>query len=119
MAPLRVFYQKILIKRLIIMSKHTTPTSPHNTLNQKTKEHNEGQKIVGHSYDGIDELDNALPSLWISGFYLTIIFATGYFFYYSMHEGPTLTKEYDHTKNDYDYNQSLKKQSTKTASEEE
>ncbi|MCC6276642.1 MAG: c-type cytochrome [Oligoflexia bacterium] len=35
-----------------------------------------------HSYDGIDESDNKLPSWWLNIFYVTIIFSIGYMGYY-------------------------------------
>jgi len=54
----------------------------------------EEKKIVGHAYDGIEELDNSLPRWWLLTFYGTIIFSAFYFFYYSMSDGPTLTQEF-------------------------
>jgi cytochrome c oxidase cbb3-type subunit 3 len=85
----------------------------------KNQEPVEGHKIEGHSYDGIDELDNALPKWWINGFYLTILFSIGYFFYYVLDEGPTLLKEYEHAKSDYEYAQYSRKGSVTLASEDE
>ncbi len=40
--------------------------------------------LLDHDYDGIRELDNKLPPWWVWGFYLTIVFAFVYFFYYHM-----------------------------------
>jgi cytochrome c oxidase cbb3-type subunit III len=42
----------------------------------------ESEIIMGHSYDGIRELDNRLPPWWVNMFILTIIWAVGYMFYY-------------------------------------
>jgi cytochrome c oxidase cbb3-type subunit 3 len=39
-------------------------------------------QTTGHSYDGIEEYDNPLPSWWYWKFVLTIIFALGYLIYY-------------------------------------
>lgn len=38
----------------------------------------EGEIILDHNYDGIQELDNDLPPWWIYGFYASIIFAVVY-----------------------------------------
>lgn len=37
-----------------------------------------GQTTVGHSYDGIEELNTPLPRWWLWTFYLTIIWGIGY-----------------------------------------
>lgn len=58
----------------------------------------EGNKIVGHSYDGIEELDHSLPRWWLLTFYGTILFSALYFVYYSMGDGPTLFQEYNREK---------------------
>ena len=42
----------------------------------------EKDKLLDHNYDGIQELDNSLPPWWLYLFYLTIIWAIGYFVYY-------------------------------------
>jgi cytochrome c oxidase cbb3-type subunit 3 len=43
---------------------------------------NEATVDMGHSYDGIRELDNSLPPWWVYGFYVTIIFSVGYLWYF-------------------------------------
>ncbi|MBP8185272.1 MAG: cytochrome-c oxidase, cbb3-type subunit III [Pseudomonas sp.] len=40
------------------------------------------EETVGHSFDGIEELDNPLPKWWFMLFILTIIFAVGYLVLY-------------------------------------
>lgn len=54
----------------------------------KTKALSEEKSILlDHSYDGIQELDNDLPPWWKYGFYLSIVWAVFYMFYY--HVGAT------------------------------
>lgn len=38
--------------------------------------------LLDHEYDGIQELDNKMPSWWVTLFILTFIFAIAYMFYY-------------------------------------
>ncbi|MEP3304664.1 MAG: cytochrome-c oxidase, cbb3-type subunit III [Hoeflea sp.] len=41
-----------------------------------------GVKTTGHVWDGIRELDNPMPRWWLWTFYLCIIWAIGYMFFY-------------------------------------
>lgn len=51
-------------------------------------------KLLDHEYDGIQELDNNLPTWWLWSFFITIIFAFIYWIHYSLSEsGPTLDEE--------------------------
>jgi len=47
----------------------------------------ESEIILDHNYDGIKELDNALPPWWIYGFYFTIIFGIVYMLKYHVFDG--------------------------------
>ena len=55
----------------------------------------EADVLLNHDYDGIRELDNALPPWWVWGFYITIIFAFVYFLNYQvLHTGVSQAQEY-------------------------
>ncbi|MBI6121327.1 cbb3-type cytochrome c oxidase N-terminal domain-containing protein [Salegentibacter maritimus] len=62
-------------------------------LNQKPME-KEDEILLDHNYDGIKELDNDLPSWWLYGFYVSIIFAFVYMGYYHIFDGETQAEEY-------------------------
>lgn len=47
----------------------------------------ESDIILDHNYDGIKELDNALPPWWLYGFYFTIIFGIVYMLKYHVFDG--------------------------------
>src|SRR6187455_539482 len=56
----------------------------------------EADVLLDHDYDGIKELDNALPPWWKWGFYFTIIVAVIYIFRFHVTKtGPTPLQEYD------------------------
>lgn len=55
----------------------------------------ESEITFNHDYDGIKELDNALPPWWKYGFYLSIIFAVIYMVHYHvMYTGKLQVAEY-------------------------
>lgn len=75
---------------------------------------------TGHIYDGIEELDHPVPNWFQAMFYITIFFGVGYFFYYSIWEGPSLTKEYERARLAEEvslYEKRSKEGGTKVASE--
>jgi cytochrome c oxidase cbb3-type subunit 3 len=56
----------------------------------------EADVLLDHDYDGIKELDNALPPWWKWGFYFTVIVAIIYLFrFHVIGSGPTPLQEYD------------------------
>lgn len=50
-------------------------------------------KLLDHEYDGIRELDNALPAWWLATFIGTVIFGCIYYLHYTSGSGPTLDQE--------------------------
>jgi|GEM_PF-173799 len=50
--------------------------------------------MTDHDYDGIRELDNALPPWWKYGFYFTIVWGIVYLIYFHMSSGPSSAQEY-------------------------
>lgn len=56
----------------------------------------EADVLLDHDYDGIRELDNALPPWWKWGFYFTVIVAVIYMFrFHVIKTGPTPLEEYN------------------------
>lgn len=52
--------------------------------------------LLDHDYDGIRELDNALPPWWKYGFYITLVIAVFYMLRFHVWKtGPTPEQEYD------------------------
>lgn len=64
-------------------------------LNASVAIEEEGKVMTDHEYDGIRELDNDLPPWWKYGFYVTIVWAVAYLFYYHVSGGPLSTDEYN------------------------
>src|ERR1043165_941893 len=50
--------------------------------------------LLDHNYDGIRELDNALPPWWKYSFYISIVWAIFYLGYYYIGGGPSSKDEY-------------------------
>lgn len=57
------------------------------------REHDKQGEVLDHEYDGIQELDNPLPSWWLATFYGAIIFSVLYVSYYLFGPGLTLEQE--------------------------
>lgn len=56
----------------------------------------EADAMLDHDYDGIHELDNALPPWWKYGFYITIAVAFFYIgYFHAFGEGKNPTQEYE------------------------
>jgi cytochrome c oxidase cbb3-type subunit 3 len=56
----------------------------------------EADLLLDHDYDGIKELDNALPPWWKYGFYITIVVAVLYLLKFEVwHTGMNPTEEYN------------------------
>jgi cytochrome c oxidase cbb3-type subunit 3 len=56
----------------------------------------EADMLLDHNYDGIKELDNALPPWWKYGFYITIVVAVFYMLKFEVwHTGMNPTEEYN------------------------
>lgn len=56
----------------------------------------EADVLLHHEYDGIYELDNKLPPWWVAMFYLSIVFAGVYLFYYHVSDmGMSQQQEYE------------------------
>jgi len=52
--------------------------------------------LLDHEYDGIQELDNAMPPWWLYGFYFTIALSVVYLLYYDvLGIGPNQIEEYE------------------------
>lgn len=64
-------------------------------LNKSVAVEREQDIMLDHDYDGIRELDNSLPPWWKYGFYLTILVAVVYVWYYHAGgNGPSSYQEY-------------------------
>ena len=55
----------------------------------------EGEIILDHNYDGIQELDNKLPPWWVYGFYASIVFAIVYMVRFEVFDDYNQVEEYE------------------------
>lgn len=64
-------------------------------LNKAVAVEKEGEILLDHNYDGIQELDNSLPPWWKYGFYLTIVVSIIYLYRFHMsHDGLSQLEEF-------------------------
>ncbi len=75
--------------------KAITKTSFWDRFNKVVPIEKEKDILLDHNYDGIQELDNALPPWWKYGFYLTIVIGVIYLWRFHVSEtGPSQLQEY-------------------------
>lgn len=73
-----------------------------------------------HQFDGIQEYDNQLPKWWLYLFYLTVLFAAGYFYWYQVSDlGKGLVQTYEDQQATLRLEQKLKAPEKKIKTEEE
>lgn len=53
------------------------------------------ERLIEHSYDGIQEYDNPLPRWWVYGFWATIVFSLLYAFNLGVGSGPGRIAQYE------------------------
>jgi len=53
----------------------------------------DNNRLTDHSYDGIQEYDNPMPTWWLATFIGTVIFGSLYWLHYEVAGGPTLQDE--------------------------
>jgi cytochrome c oxidase cbb3-type subunit 3 len=83
-----ILYFANWLKAVILPAKKKSKTKTSaivswwNKANKSVAIENEKDVQLDHDYDGIKELDNALPPWWVYGFYLTIVFSAIYVWRY-------------------------------------
>jgi len=92
-----ILYFAMFAKKVAKASiKDTPPTSIFSSFTNAVDIDKEDSILLDHNYDGIMELDNDLPPWWKYGFYITIVWGVGYFFYYQVMEyGDLQTAEFN------------------------
>jgi len=91
---IQLFMRKEKIEQPYVAPLHSAP-SFWDRFNKSVAIQKEEAIMFDHSYDGIRELDNALPPWWRYGFYLTILFAVVYMLHYHVIKtGPLMLDEY-------------------------
>jgi cytochrome c oxidase cbb3-type subunit 3 len=98
-----IFYMVRMIRLFTIKEKELAPLTEKavatsvfwDKFNASVSVESEAAVMTDHEYDGIRELDNALPPWWKYGFYLTIVWSVVYLAYYHISNGPSSKQEYD------------------------
>lgn len=106
MFELVVIFAMLIVMRVLIKQLRATPESEAaekaiaripfwDKFNAAVAVEQEQDVMLDHDYDGIRELDNALPPWWKYGFYLTIIVSFIYIYRYHVSgTGPSSYEEY-------------------------
>ncbi len=97
-----VFYLVRMIKLFVVKEKALNPLEEKQVstsvfwdkFNKSVAVESEAAVLTDHDYDGIRELDNALPPWWKYGFYFTIVWAFSYYIYFHVSGGPSSQQEY-------------------------
>lgn len=77
-----------------VASKEKTMTNSWwDKFNNSVKIEDEKDVQLDHDYDGIKELDNALPPWWLYGFYMTILFSVVYVWRFHFSDAPLQVQE--------------------------
>ena len=77
-----------------VASKEKTMTNSWwDKFNNSVKIEDEKDVQLDHDYDGIKELDNALPPWWLYGFYVTILFSVVYIWRFHFSDAPLQVQE--------------------------
>src|SRR5690554_3383040 len=80
---INMFYKALrLIKPKDVKAAEEQASNFKRALTGATPIEEEYKVDMGHDYDGIRELDNAMPPWWVARFVVTIIFAVVYVFHY-------------------------------------
>lgn len=77
----------------IVTEKKTVTNAWWDRFNNSVKIEDEKDVQLDHDYDGIKELDNALPPWWLYGFYVTILFAVVYIWRFHFSDAPLQVQE--------------------------
>lgn len=97
-----IFYMVRMIRLFIVKEKELAPLAEKaektsvfwDKFNASVSVESESAVMTDHEYDGIRELDNALPPWWKYGFYFTIVWSVVYLAYYHISSGPSQIEEY-------------------------